>query len=240
MLFGVEKGADLGVKFVGFAAGGEVAAVGGEGDDLGVDEWGEGLGGSGVDHVVLLGDDDEDAGMDAFGGVFKRCAVGDVVVDHGLQLVDTVVGVEFSCALGAVCGVLVGEVVAGNFAVVVAGGGEVHVLEDGSEGEGGSPGVVAELPGGALADGVFLGVPEEEIPGGEAGRADDGHCEVHEVRMVDDPLEGLHAAHGDADDGMEVGDVEGFRQEAVLGLNHVGDGEGGEGHARLGFGVGGG
>ncbi len=95
--------------------------------------------------------------------------MGYVVADHGLELVDAVIGVELRCALGAVGGVLAGEGVPGNLLVVVAGGGEVHVMEDGGEGYGGSPGVVAELPGGALADGVFLGVPEEEIPGGEAG-----------------------------------------------------------------------
>ena len=71
MLFAIEEGADLGVEFAGFAAGGEVAAVGGEGDDLGVNERGEGLGGSWVNHVVLLGDDDENAGMDLFGGIFE-------------------------------------------------------------------------------------------------------------------------------------------------------------------------
>lgn len=73
--------------------------------------------------------------------------------------------------------------------------------------------------------------------GGEPGRADDRDGAGEEGREANHPLKGLHAPHGDTDDGMEVVELEVLGEEAVLGLHHIGDGDVGEGAVEVGWGA---
>lgn len=82
-----------------------------------------------------------------------------------------------------------------------------------------------------------LRLPEEEVMGGEAGRTDDGDGAGEEGREANHPLEGLHATHGDANDGVKVGEVEVLGEEAVLGLDHISNGDAGEGAVEVGWGA---
>lgn len=72
------------------------------------------------------------------------------------------------------------------------------------------------------------------------GAAAEGDDEVHEVRVLGRPLEGLAGAHGPAEDGAGVGDPQVAGDELVLGTDVVVEGYQGEGAERGRVGGGGG
>ena len=83
-------------------------------------------------------------------------------------------------------------------------------------------GVVAVLPGGIVLD-VFDGhVAPHAVAAGELdGEAGEGSEGVGELRVGFSPDEGLHAAHGGAEDETEMIDVEAFGEHGVLAGDHI-------------------
>ena len=96
---------------------------------------------------------------------------------------------------------------------------EIHCAAEAFDGLGG---VVAVLPGGIVLD-VFDGhVAPHAVAAGEFdGEAGEGCEGVGELRVGFAPDEGLHAAHGGAEDEAEVIDVEAFDEHGVLRGDHV-------------------
>ena len=101
---------------------------------------------------------------------------------------------------------------------VRCGEGEfMHCPDGGHGGAGISAGFLDGL------DGAEFPLPEEQVDGVEFRGCDDGYRESHEAGMGGDPLECLHAAHRDAHDGMEAGELEVAGEETVLRFDHVTD-----------------
>ena len=92
----------------------------------------------------------------------------------------------------------------------------------------GGVGVMAVLPGGVSLERVLFFVPQEQVVAVEFRRADDGNGVIHEVGIIDHPFEGLHAAHGDSHDCVEMLEAQCFCGETVLGADHVARSEGRE------------
>ena len=87
---------------------------------------------------------------------------------------------------------------------------------------GGLGGVVAVLPGGIVLDVLHGHVAHHAVAAGEFdGEAGEGGESVGELREGLAPDEGLHAAHGGAEDEAEMVDVEAFDEHGVLGGDHV-------------------
>ena len=83
-------------------------------------------------------------------------------------------------------------------------------------------GVVAVVPGGIVLDGLHGHVAPHAVAAGELdGQAGEGREGVHELRVGLAPDEGLHAAHGGAEDEAEVVDVEAVGEHGVLAGDHV-------------------
>ncbi len=91
-----------------------------------------------------------------------------------------------------------------------------------AEAFGGRCGVVAVLPGGIVLDVLDGHVAPHAVATGEFdGLAGEGGEGIHELGEGFAPDEGLHAAHGGAEDEAEVIDVEAFEEHGVLAGDHV-------------------
>ena len=93
--------------------------------------------------------------------------------------------------------------------------------------------VVTVLPGRVTPDRVVLGLPLQQVIRSEAGRADDRNGLLHKVWIGHHPLERLHAAHGDSHDCPHTFQVKDLRDQFVLAIHHIADGDLRESHARL-------
>jgi len=83
-------------------------------------------------------------------------------------------------------------------------------------------GVLTVLPGGIVADGLHRHVAPHAVAAGELdGEAGEGSKCVGELGEGLAPDEGLHAAHGGAEDEAEMVDVETVGEHGVLGGDHV-------------------
>ena len=111
---------------------------------------------------------------------------------------------------------------------VVGWGGEVHLVDGLHGAQRRRFCIAAILPGGIGFERAFLVVPEQKVVAGKPWGADDGNGYVHEIGIIDHPLEGLHSAHGDAHDGMKMRELQGFNGQAVLGFDHILRGDGRE------------
>ena len=148
-----------------------------------------------------------------------------VVVAGGVDVVDEVVGIGVGDAAGeGAVGIGFGGGAGGRVLLHLerAGAHDQEQLVGGAEADDGFGGVLAVLPGGIVLD-VFDGhVAHHAVASGDLdGKAGHGHEGVGEAGVGFAPDEGLHAAHGGAEDEAEVIDVEAFEEHGVLAGDHV-------------------
>ncbi len=94
--------------------------------------------------------------------------------------------------------------------------------------------VIAALPVAIFLDGMQLGIPQQQVIGGQPRGSHDGYGFIEEVWVGDRPLERLHSSHGDAYEGVEMLQFQHLGEHAVLRGDHIADGEFRKANARHG------